>query len=123
MKPRLGADNSHNGAYFDRFEQHIAYLRECPVCRAAYGKGRIDRLYIHKNVQLVHLTCPKCQNMLVAVLATSRMGVSSVGMLTDLNAADMLRTREEYPVSEDDVLDFHSLMAQQPQQFVHLFRN
>lgn len=59
--------------------------------------------------------------MLVAVLAASTIGVSSVGMLTDLTADDILRTHEVNPISEDDVLDFHKLISRQPQRFVHLF--
>lgn len=123
MKPRLNTNNAENNSHFDRFEQYIAYLRECPVCKARYRKGKADHLYRQNNVQMVHITCPKCHNMLIAVLASSRMGVSSVGMLTDLNAADILRTQEENPVSEDDVLDFHELMKKQPERFMALLEN
>lgn len=122
MKPRRSKNNLENGSLFDRFEQSINYLRECPVCKAQYGKDQIDSLYEQQNVHLVHVTCPTCQNMLVAVLAASAMGISSVGMLTDLSADDIVRTQEISPVSEDDVLDFHTLISKQPQRFVHLFK-
>ncbi len=122
MKPRANQNNSQNGSLFDRFEQSVNYLRECPVCKSAYGKDQIDDIVDQENVHLVHITCPTCQNMLMAVLAASPMGVSSIGMLTDLTADDVIRVHDISPISEDDVLDFHAMISRQPQRFVHLFR-
>lgn len=44
---------------------------------------------------------------------TSSMGVSSVGMVTDLTADDVAKISRKQSISEDELLSFHSLLTRQ----------
>lgn len=121
MKSRKTQKNDGSNDLFRRLQQSVNYLRECPLCKYEYGESQADLLCERDTVHLVHITCPSCKNKLVAILAASNIGMSSIGMMTDLTAEDVVRVQETSPVSEDDVLDFHTFMAKHPQRFSHLF--
>lgn len=121
MKNGKKKQNSESNDLFRRLQQSVNYLSVCPLCSHAYGENQADVILDRDNVHLIHITCPSCKNKLVAILAASPIGMSSVGMMTDLTAEDVIRTQDISPVSEDDVLDFHTLMDKHPQRFLHLF--
>ncbi len=62
------------------------------------------------QTQLLHVTCRKCQNSILALVLVNQVGASSVGLLTDLAYEDVLRFRSERAVELDDVIEVHRWM-------------
>ena len=91
---------------------YLRVMRECPVCNTAYRAEQVAVLEADGHNHLVHLTCGACQNALLAMVVVSPLGMSSIGVMTDLTAADADRFRLEPPVSEEDVLSFHQVLQQ-----------
>lgn len=101
--------------------QDLHGIKECPLCTAAYGVEDVRVILEENTTQLVHVTCDQCHQALLAYIVESRAGMSSIGMLTDLTLLDVLRMREKEPISEDELLDFHELLAQHQSEFVTYF--
>ncbi len=66
------------------------------------------------GAHLIHVTCRTCESSIVAVIMTGGIGVSSVGLITDLTGADVVRFKDASPVSSDDVLEAYDLLTRHP---------
>ena len=103
-------------------EQDMQGIKECPLCTATYGVEDVRVVREEDATQLVHVTCEKCHQALLAYIVESRAGMSSIGMLTDLTLLDVLRMREKEPISEDDLLGFHETLAQHQTHFLNYLK-
>lgn len=53
---------------------------------------------------LVHLHCRQCQAAILALVTVTPMGLSSIGMITDLSVADARRFKASEPIEFDEVI-------------------
>ncbi len=95
----------------DYFEQ-LRVISSCPVCNRRYQHGVLQVLEEKDDAHLVYLKCQRCRSSVLAVVLANQMGVSSVGLVTDLDSADVLRLRRRSNVSTNDVLDVHQALTQ-----------
>ena len=86
-------------------------MQTCPICNTAYDERYARVLAGRGNANLVHTTCARCLSAIVALVVTGSGGVSSVGMLTDMNYDDALRFHADDAISIDDCLTLHQLLA------------
>ena len=56
------------------------------------------------DAQLVYIRCQKCSSSILALMLAHPLGVSTVGVLTDLSVDEVYHYRTATAVSEDDVL-------------------
>lgn len=91
-------------------QEQIRLLQQCPVCAKQYDPKQAKILEERGDAHLVHITCPHCLNSFLAVIVASQLGMSSVGMVTDLNDTDVKRLRAYQPISENELLDFHQYL-------------
>lgn len=96
----------------------IKIVRGCPVCKEEYGLDDMFVLEENKGTHLVHSTCPHCRNAIMSVVLISKVGMSSVGVLTDLNIEDALRLKEASPINQDMVIDFHDFFRNNTTKFI-----
>jgi hypothetical protein len=98
-------------------------LAHCPLCQAAYQEagvrllgefGAISGLRLPDGQvtapgksRLFHLTCPNCCHAVLAVILESVHGISSIGLVTDLEAQDAARFQSAALISSDDVVTAH----------------
>lgn len=101
------------------FDQ-LKLMKNCPQCKAEYTKEGIEVVEEKSSTHLVHLTCPSCFNALLAVVVVSKLGMSSVGMFTDLNAVDVRRLYGKNAITEEQILDFHDFLFKNSKEFIHL---
>lgn len=104
MSGLLPKRSTKEQSLFDR----LKLTRECPLCAHAYTSDDVRVLESGDNGHLVHMTCRNCQGAILAMVVASRLGMSTVGIVTDLDPVDVLRLRVVAPVSQDDVLNFHT---------------
>ncbi|OGH68524.1 MAG: hypothetical protein A3J66_00395 [Candidatus Magasanikbacteria bacterium RIFCSPHIGHO2_02_FULL_47_14] len=94
------------------------FISQCPLCSHKYQKDSVRILEQEGDARLMHMTCGKCKNAVLALVVTSKAVVGSVGMMTDLTVKDVVRLREKEAVTEEELLEFHTLLKQQPQQWL-----
>ncbi len=85
-------------------------MRDCPVCGSEYQEEAFQILADTVDAATVHITCESCENAIMALFVTTQVGMSTVGIITDLSPADFDAMAGLRAISEDDVLDFHSCM-------------
>jgi len=66
------------------------------------------------GAHLIHITCGTCESSIVAVIMTGGIGVSSVGLITDLTGDDEIHFKNASPISSDDVIEAYELIRQRP---------
>lgn len=98
-------------SYFAEHHEHLRIISSCPVCNGRYAPGVMRVLEEKNDAHLVYLKCRRCQASVLAVVLANQLGVSSVGLVTDLDSADVLRVRRYATVTADDVLDVHAALT------------
>jgi len=101
-------------------QEGLKLMNQCPVCQRQYSEREAKILEEQAGAHLVHITCPHCHNCILAVVVVSQLGMSTVGMVTDLTASDVQRLRARQPVSEDELLGFHQILKTNQFNFTNL---
>lgn len=101
-------DDMHDG--FEKFDEQLKIISQCPVCDTKFSAKRSQILEDRGEEHLIYLHCQKCLNSVVAVIRFGAQGITSVGMVTDLSYDDVLRLKDAPPVQIDDVLDLHEAL-------------
>lgn len=89
----------------------LTLLRKCPICNIAYEPKMFQAVDENNGAHLLHGTCAICHQSVLVLIMTSPMGISSVGMVTDLTTQDIRRMSRKQSISEDELLSFHSLLT------------
>jgi hypothetical protein len=79
-------------------------LTHCPLCQTPYEDQSVRLLGEDGPARLFHLTCAHCSHSVLAVILENHGGISSVGLVTDLEAQDAIRFQDAEPISADDCL-------------------
>ena len=98
--------SSKNNSIFER----LKLIKDCPLCTFSYETGKVVVLEEYNESHLVHITCQKCKGSILHMIVTTSLGVSAVGIITDLSAVEVAKLRKKPAVSEDDVLEFHKFI-------------
>lgn len=85
-------------------------MTACPACATAYELEDTHVLYELEGAHLLHLQCRQCSNAVLAMVLVSSVGVSSVGVMTDLTRDDARKFIEAPAVDSDDVLSAHAFL-------------
>ncbi len=88
----------------------LRLISYCPLCEASYNPLRARVLDERDEAHLVHIQCARCGSSIVALIMSSGIGITSVGLVTDLTGDDVLRFKDETRISVDEVLDVHQLL-------------
>lgn len=89
----------------------LKLVRQCPLCQFGYNTDALSILEQKEGTNLLHITCPSCLHAVLVVVMVSPMGMSSIGVLTDLSRQDMTLLKQRLPINEDEVLDFHTYLS------------
>lgn len=79
----------------------------CPLCETRYNPMEAQVVGEDGETHLLHIRCRKCANSILALVLVNHVGVSSIGLVTDLTFDDVLRFRRGRRLSTDDVLKTH----------------
>jgi len=98
---------------FNLFNDHQALITHCPVCGLRYNPLEAKVVEEVNNAHLVHIKCRHCQGSILAVIAASALGISSVGLITDLSGDDVIKFKQAEPISFDDVIAGHQFLKKE----------
>lgn len=88
-------------------------MAHCPLCQTAYEERSVRLLGEHGLARMFHFTCRACRHAVLAVILESQNGVSSVGLVTDLEAQDALAMQDAPPITADDCIAAHETLETQ----------
>lgn len=98
---------------FNVFSDNPTLITHCPICNARFNPLEAKILQESDITHLVHVKCQYCHSAIVALIMVNNMGVSSVGLVTDLSSEDTLKFIAERPIDSDDVLEVHQALNNQ----------
>lgn len=82
----------------------------CPLCETRYNPMQARLVDEDGDTHLLHVTCKKCENAILALVLVNEDGASSVGLITDLVYEDVLKFQNNREISIDDVLEMHQFL-------------
>lgn len=94
----------------ESWREALKFISRCPVCNENYNLEGAKLVEEKDNACLIHLTCGKCQGYFLTMVLNFSHGLSSVGMITDLNYNDAQRIYRSVPLTLDEVLNTHQLI-------------
>lgn len=100
----------NNSKLLGQLQEGLKLMRQCPVCEKDYQTDHVYILEEYGGSHLIHMTCPHCQSAVLALVMISPIGMSSIGMMTDLSMDDALRVRDREPIADDDILTLHTAL-------------
>jgi len=82
-------------------------MKVCPVCQTSYYPWQAQVLEERHDAHLIFVECHKCGSGQVALIISGSVGVSTVGLVTDLTPTDVIKFKDSEHVDVDDVLEIH----------------
>lgn len=83
----------------------LSLVSYCPLCSTNYNPKDARLLEEKDGAHLIHLQCSNCSSSIVAVIISGGLGVSSVGLITDLTGNDVVKFKNARYINEDDVIE------------------
>ena len=102
--------STHNHA--DNWREALKIISRCPICGETYHAEEAKLFAKHETASLVHITCHHCQSSFVAMIVMLGQGLSSVGMVTDLNFTDIERLHKVSPLTTDEMIEGYQQIQQ-----------
>lgn len=93
-------------------EEGMQLIQQCPLCEAAYEPLEIKVVDEQNDKHLVFVTCRKCGHSVVALITHQPQGLSSMGLITDLEPNDLNRLKQTSPVTWDDCIVWHAALKE-----------
>lgn len=90
---------------FKKWQSSLNLINSCPICKSKYNTKTHKKYLEGDSVNLMHITCHICQTYFVAIFMEIMRGVSTIGMVTDLNFEDVNRLFHRDAISLDEALD------------------
>ena len=91
------------------FQEGLRLMARCPLCQTRYQSSLVKVIAEKEDAYLVHVLCAKCRGAVIALVFANFFGVTSVGVLTDLESDEVLLAQQR-AVDADDVLDLYRLL-------------
>ncbi len=85
----------------------------CPVCHYHYDPFEAKILEESRGAHLIHVRCSRCNSAIVALIMTNSIGVSSVGLVTDLDGSEIVKFKDYQRISGDEVLEFYEFLQKE----------
>jgi len=96
--------------YHDHLSERLKFVSYCPLCHAYFSPSEARILDGKGDTRLLHVVCRSCSSSIVFLLLIGEVGISSVGLITDLTGEDVLKFKDFEEVTADDVLDVHTML-------------
>lgn len=90
----------------------LKLISRCPLCSESYQPFQASIVEEKEEAQLLHIQCRKCQSCIVALIVNGQLGLTSVGLITDLTSGDVEFFKDAPGVSESLVLEAFSQLKQ-----------
>ena len=104
---------------FNLFNDNPTLITHCSVCSLRYEPLEANILEEGENAHLIYIRCRRCQTSIIAILTAGSLGISSVGLITDLSGDDVLKFKSAKPINCDQVIEAHQFLVKEKISFNH----
>lgn len=94
----------------ESWREALKFINRCPICSDTYETDKAQLFAANENASLIHITCSKCESYFVAMIVMIGHGLSSVGMVTDLNFNDIRQLYKAEPITTDEMIQGYQTM-------------
>lgn len=98
-------------------EKGLNLVKHCPICKHEYARSHAAVVDSTEDTELIHVTCASCHSSMHILVSGSSVGMSVLGMLTDLTREDSEKMISNQEVSEEDVLSLHYMLTHKVEKF------
>jgi hypothetical protein len=89
---------------------NLENLVKCPICNKKYGQTKVLVLEEEQNRTTLHVTCDHCKISSLVFVSSGKLGVVSLGILTDLNREEARNLFRGEEISADQVIEVHKYL-------------
>ena len=82
----------------------------CPLCNKEYAPINLQVVEQAGETILAHSHCPICAGAVLSLLYKDFMGITLLGLMTDLNYDDTMKFKNEEAINEDEVLNLYKIL-------------
>lgn len=82
----------------------------CPLCNKEYAPVNLQVVEQAGETILAHSHCPVCAGAVLSLLYKDFMGITLLGLVTDLDYDDTMRFKDAEAVDEDEVLTLYQTL-------------
>ena len=83
----------------------------CPLCSSDYKPDSLKVVAEAGETILAHSNCPACRGSVLSLLYKDVLGITLLGLATDLDYEDAIRLKDEEEIDEDGVLLLYQYLA------------
>jgi len=98
-------------------DESLKVIATCPVCQNKYEAQAVKIVEQQSDAYVLHINCSKCNSSVLAYAVQTPMGVTTIGLLTDLQAPEVKRFLRQNAISEDDVLSVYETIHSSDEDF------
>ncbi len=98
-------------------EEAIKLVSYCPICHYHYNPIEAKILEEDDGAHLLYIKCRRCKSSVLALINFSPFGVSSFGLVTDLDGSEVLKFKNGSCLSSDDVLAVYEALKEERLEF------
>lgn len=91
-------------------DENLKVITHCPVCHYHYNPVEAKLLAENDGAHLLYIKCQRCQSAVLALVLMSGFGLSSVGLITDLESQEVAKFQQAKAISGDEILELFSLL-------------
>ncbi len=91
-------------------------IAQCPACQAEYAQDKVRLVGEQGSIRLFHCTCDGCGHAMLAIILESAGGMSSLGIVTDLEAKDALRFQKAPIINANECVGWHEILEGQSRE-------
>ncbi|HEX9664601.1 MAG TPA: hypothetical protein VGA49_02155 [Patescibacteria group bacterium] len=106
---------------FQLLPEGLRFVSSCPICGVKFNPIQARIIDEKEDAHLIHIQCKKCHSCIIALIYTADVGVTSIGLITDLTAEDVIKFKSTDSIGSDDVIEVYRLLENsRPSQFIKL---
>jgi len=99
--------------FFNLFNQNQSIVTNCPVCHERYNPLEMKILEQRVETNLIHIKCRHCNANVLAVVTANGIGVTSIGLITDLNEDEVLKFKDSQAIGCDEIIEAHKFLSKE----------
>ncbi len=106
-------NDKNNPRGSNKFPDNIKIVSHCPICNYNYDPMEAKILEESEGAELIYIKCKNCQSAIVALISINQLGITSVGLITDLDSSEVSQFKEMRGISANDVLEVYEALAKE----------
>jgi len=89
------------------WQEILRVISRCPVCGSVYNTQKAKLFAQQEEATMVHFSCENCEGNFIAMVATLAHGLSTIGLVSDLNFEDAQKKFSLPAITVDEVISYH----------------